>query len=353
MLIKKIIIDSYRNIDNIEIELEKNNLIIGKNGSGKTNVLDAFYQLGYGKSFHISKNKYLIKDNKDAFTIYADIINVEKLNKVAISKNKKGIKTSKINGKKISKQSDISINLPIIAIVPESLKSLTGSNTEKRAFINLCMFHVEPLFLINWKKYNQLLKQRNKALKTKSFESLSIWDSQLNESSELLTNQIASLLTLLSERLNFYCEKMIGLKGFSIKYNQGWEEETALIKVFENTLANDIKYGFTTKGIHRYKINYLYNDKEVENVFSRAQCKLFAYSLYLSLVDLLKNKPLLLLLDDPLSELDIANCDKIFSLLEKLDVQKIISTSIPPININKTFKVFHVEHGSLTNEQKD
>jgi DNA replication and repair protein RecF len=101
MLVNKVIIDSYRNIENIEFKLEKNNIIYGLNGSGKTNILDAFYQLSYGKSFHLNQNKYLIKNDKDVFTIFAEINNISNISKIAISKNRKGKKTSKVNGKNI------------------------------------------------------------------------------------------------------------------------------------------------------------------------------------------------------------------------------------------------------------
>jgi DNA replication and repair protein RecF len=347
MLVNKVIIDSYRNIENIEFKLEKNNIIYGLNGSGKTNILDAFYQLSYGKSFHLNQNKYLIKNDKDVFTIFAEINNISNISKIAISKNRNGKKTSKVNGKNISKQSDISLHLPVISIIPESIKSITGSNSDKRAFINLCMFHVEPNFLGLWKKYNVLLKQRNKTIKAKTYNALSIWDQQLNTISDDINKQIKSLIKKIEVKLNYYTYKILEIKGFIIFYDKGWETDIDLFQSLQQNLITDIKYGYTTKGIHRYKINYQLEGVDIKNNFSRAQCKLFTYCLYLSLIDVLNKKETLLLLDDPLSELDLANCDKIFSLLETIDIQKIISTSVLPDKLQKTFKVFHVEHGTL------
>ncbi len=350
--LQKIKIDKYRNLEAVDLSLDSNIFIYGNNGSGKSNFIDAIYQLAYGKSLFFNQNKYLIKNGCEEFSLFAELDSAySPIISIGMTKNRLGKKTAKVNHKPISRQSSISLLFPVIAVTPKTIDSITGTSVQRRSFINLAMFHVEHKFFKLWKDYNKLLKQRNHLIKQKQVATLTTWDNQLSDYANQIHLLVKSFTYNLEESLKKYTQNLLGFSNIEIKYNKGWAEEN-LAKTLKLELEKDLLHGYTNSGIHRFNITYTQNNVDVVKIFSQAQVKLLSLSLYLSLVDLIEDKKVLLLLDDPLAELDDKNCAKMIEILQGLKCQIIMTSSVLIDGIENTFSMFHVEHGTITPKQE-
>lgn len=155
---------NFRNYDNLHLNFKRNiNLLVGKNGQGKTNIVEAIYMLSFGKSFRTNKDKEIIKFGSENLYIGGNYLkNSSKgLIEVAIGNNKKGIKVNKIH---IHKIQELLGNLNVVIFSPEDLKLVKDGPRERRSFIDKEISQIMPKYYNYLVNYNKILIQRNKTL---------------------------------------------------------------------------------------------------------------------------------------------------------------------------------------------
>ena len=126
---------NFSNYDNLYIDFNKKvNLLVGKNGQGKTNIVESIYMLSFGKSFRTSKDKEIIKFDTESLYIGGSYTKYDttSLIEVAIGKNKKGIKVNKIHIQKIQ---ELLGNLNVVIFSPEDLRLVKDGLSDRRFFI--------------------------------------------------------------------------------------------------------------------------------------------------------------------------------------------------------------------------
>lgn len=358
----------YRNYNQTQLDFDpKLNLIIGDNAQGKTNLLEAVYVSGFGKSFRTSKESELVHFNEDLAYVAVEIERDNgSLVRIEYRINQKSKKEFLINGLNITRISELLGSINLILFSPDDLKLIKESPVERRRFLNRELSHISKLYCSDIIEYNRVLSERNELLKKiqvnkEWYDMLDVYDEQLSDKGS----------RIIIKRLSF-TEKLNKISGdlhraitenkenLTIKY-------VTAIKNLENydTIKGDLIYqlnknrdvdirrGFTSIGPHRDDLDILVNSINIKSFGSQGQQRTAALSLKLSEIDIIKEEvgeyPILLL-DDVMSELDIKRQRDLIHALK--EVQTIVTTTDLKNLLDdyvSSGKVIEIEHGSVLN----
>jgi DNA replication and repair protein RecF len=356
---------NFRNYEELYLNFnDKINLFIGKNGQGKTNIVEAIYLLSIGKSFRTNKDKEMIKFEKDNGYVGGSFVkgNRNNLIEVALNKNnKKGIKINKIYIEKISQ---LLGNLNVVIFSPEDLKLVKEGPKERRNFIDREISQIVPRYYSCITNYNKILFQRNKLLKETIIDEnlLDVYDeSMANYGSYIYIYRRDFIEKIKNISKEIHCKLTGEIEDLNIIYknqvNISFEDNLESIKekFLENIKKNRKSDKFTrvTKiGPHKDDIEIYINNLDVRLYGSQGQQRTASISLKLSEIELI-NKEVgeypILLLDDIFSELDENRQKLLVNNLKQ--VQMFITTaehSHKKIFNNKDVTVFNIEKGSVT-----
>ena len=336
MPIDSLYLEKFRLFDSKKIDLSpERSLIVGKNGSGKTSVLEAVEILFSGKSFRSSNTLDCIKHSDSFFKIAA----LGKSNEIDLrletSKSSEGrISTKRSLGGKRIKSSEAPL---IQAVLGKHLRMVEGEPELRRDFVNRLMFHVKPETSTLNNTYNKALQQRNRSLRKKlPIEQLNNWTEQVLELGMKLSKEQYDFFKVLKEVsidyiLNETEENNIEfLKNVNLHFISGWDTSKTMRKCFQDSLPKDMALGYTTQGPHRQDFVFSVDKKKAAANLSRGQVKLLIILIFLSSYDVINSfstKRILLLIDDIGSEMDEDNLKTLFNIISK-DKNQVILTAI-------------------------
>lgn len=314
MFIEKIEINNYRNIlESVNTFSEKTNIIIGNNGQGKTNFLESIYVSLIGRSFKSSLDNDLINFNSQIARINTYVnrnVTIDKVTLILSKENKS--KVYYINSSQIKKLGDLLGTTYIISFTPENLNLIKSGPQERRRFLDMELCQLYERYYYELKTYNHLLKQRNSLLKKIKYDkslidTIFIWDEKLVNSGIKIMDFREDFI----EKINHYGSKIHlnisnNKENLSVLYKKNVEKKDFLIKL-KKSLEKDVLYGATSRGIHKDDISFLINNRDVKVFGSQGQQRCVSLSAKLAeikIIEELKNKRPVLLLDDVFSELD-------------------------------------------------
>lgn len=361
MWVKNLTIQNCRVLKDVQLELSPQfNIIIGDNGSGKTSLLEALNILSKGRSFRTARIFEVISYLEDSILISASVYSDSKSKtQIGISKTVKKTKI-RINKKDIHAQSELSRYLPITVVHPDSIKLITGSPSERRAFIDWLCFYLHPSFYPIWKQYQHILKQRNSCLKNKKQKyAIDEWTNELVKLQPQIHDFRLQSIEALKPFLKIISGKLLGKLQCTITLQDGFPsyfniKNDDLLLFYREKLSTDLKLGRTQYGVHRSSLNILMNNNPAIQSASRGQLKLICICLLLAqsnTISALNKNQAIILIDDIASELDEVNKNILIDYLETLNQQLIISTPFDKKISLKNSKTFHVKHGVIL-EQK-
>lgn len=366
MYIKSIAVKNYRNYDQIKLVFDKKlNIIIGDNAQGKTNLLEAVYVSGFGKSFRTTKDSELV-NFKDSFANVKVEIEREngQLEHIEYRINNKSKKEFLINGVNITKISELLGTVNIILFYPDDLKLIKESPVERRKFLNRELSHISKIYCSDIIEYNRILVQRNELLKKILYkpdfkDTIEIWDEQLAEKGTriiLRRKKFIEDLNEISHRIHADVTKnkeQLSIEYLSsVKNMENYDTiKSELIFMLKRNFDLDLKRGFTSVGPHRDDIEICINNINIKAFGSQGQQRTAALSLKLSEIEIIKKdvgEYPILLLDDVMSELDVNRQKDLIYALK--DVQTIITTTdvknLLDDYINSS-KIIKIKNGSV------
>ena len=344
MNITKIELINFRNYSKKIFDKFSNlNIIIGKNGIGKTSILESIYLGSLAKSFKTNNDSTIIKEGENFFKIKIYYFDYGPKNNLEVYLDNNGKKT-KINGKIQNKLSDFISKYRIILLSPDELKLIKSSPNTRRNYLNIqiSQLHKEYIYYLN--NYNNLIKNKNDYLKKLMLNSnldqryLDIIDEKIIDEGIKIFNYRKQYINLINENINSIFKNYINKQNIVIKYESDYElnDKEKLIQILKKNRKKEINIGMTDFGIHRDDYIFLQNDNNSKEYSSQGIQKLIILAMKLSEVKIyIKNyniKPILLL-DDLFSELDMKNRNNIFKSLDK-NIQIFITTTDLK-NINK------------------
>ena len=322
MSLRRIQVSDFRCLHSAELEFDpKFTLISGPNASGKTSVLESIYVLGRGRSFRTRRLDNLIRLGANRFVIYGEA-GAERRTGLGVEGSARGMR-ARMGGDRVASLAELAAVLPVQIIDPEVHRLIEEGPSRRRRFLDWGVFHVEHSFVGKWQQYQQVLKQRNAALRARQpAAAVSAWDIDLvrlgvsvHEARALYVDQLAPVAGDIAKRL-------LGLQ-LSISYRSGWSRDLSLGEALKASWIPDQETGVTQVGPQRAEITFRLDGAPVKDRISRGQQKLLASSLLLAQIRLFPNDAQIrptLLLDDPAAELD---SERLLLLIREVTTQSV------------------------------
>ena len=350
MAISQLSLTDFRNLRSTTLDFNSRfNFVSGDNGSGKTSLLEAIYVLCQAHSFRTHQLKQCINHDKSSFLLFGRFED----HKAGLAKNDKKLEIH-VDGESIKRRSELVRKTPVNIVNADSFVMLDGAPQKRRAFIDWCMFHVEPNYAEQWRLFQHALRQRNRLLKTRQdIKLLDYWDQHLIEPSLNLSTMRRDYCKKLQAIAEVeLCEILSGI-SLELEYRQGWPDDLSLLDATRSNRELDIRRGFTNAGIHRDDLRIMSQGKYASEILSRGQSKRLCLALLLAALKVVsksRQDRIILLIDDLNSELDSKSQNIVYQQLVDLDLQMFISnidSPVPEAISGKEIKLFHVEHGII------
>lgn len=342
MFLSSLNITNFRIFGELQLEFEDgSNIFYGENGSGKTSLLEAIYYLALGRSFRSHILSRIIQSGSDSFSLFGKIKQENSAITVGITKSTVTGKRIKIAGKEISSNIELTKILPLQLLNHNSYSLLYDGSKLRRQFIDWGLFHVEQSFLALWRKVERILEQRNFAIRTKnSIDCIKIWDKELALSGFELHQYREKYIrefTALTQKL---LPDLLQDFPISIQYAPGWDTNFDLEQALNNSLKQDLRFGYTTTGPHRADLKLLVGKIPAKDALSRGQQKVLLYGLQIAQGILLNNitdKKCIYLVDDLLAELDQQKCQLLANALLNLENTQLFITGLVEQDLKNIF----------------
>ena len=328
MYITRICADGFKNLKKVDITPhEELNIFWGKNAQGKTNLIEAVWLCTGVRSFRSSKDKGMIGIDKDNMSIEVSFQDSVREQTVRYAMDKSNLKDKSLflNGIKVKNPAKLFGKLDCVVFTPEDLEISKGSPENRRQFLDLCVSQIKNNYNGVCAKYERIIEHRNALLKSISFgkssrDELDGWDTQLAQLGSyisLLRYNYTKILNTNAAKL--YGEISQGKEKFEVSYystvfsklegRKDFAGDLAreYLDVLKKNLDEDIRAGFTMKGVHRDDLVSKINGLSCREFASQGQHRSAALVLKLSQAYILKQETddaPVILLDDVLSELD-------------------------------------------------
>ena len=337
MIIENITLKNFRNHSYLTYDFSNNlNILTGPNAAGKTNVVEAIYYLSMARSFRTAEDVDLIQKGKDKAEIDATTREGELKRKVRIIILESG-KQIFINGKKITKLSDLSKCMNVLLFEPKDVLFFKGPPKARRNFIDINLSKQSLQYLDYISRYNQVLKERNELLKSEKVD-----ETLLETTTEMLvklSGPIVSYRQMYIKDINDILIKitraLTGVQGkLEIHYNPfieyDKEFQSKALEAFKRAKENDLRQRATTIGIHREDFSISLNGRDIGEFGSQGENRIVAIALKLSPYFLIedKDKRPVVVLDDVMSELDLEHRKRLIEFVKKFDQVFITATKL-------------------------
>lgn len=332
MYLKKLVLINFKNIAQAEITLsERLNCFVGDNGAGKTNVLDAVYYLSMSKSALSMTDGQSVRHGEDFFVVEGTYAGDSGLSDtVNCSFLRRSGKVLKLNGKEYDRMADHVGRFPVVMVSPQDSVLITDAAEERRRYLNAFLSQLDRDYLASLMRYNAVLAERNRFLKSSSDEQmLQIYDMQLADHAARIYERRRDIIERMRPLVaEFYRQLSDDREQVEIEYRS----ELASASMGELLLASrerDIVNGFTTSGVHRDDMSLRIGGYPLRKYGSQGQQKSFLMSLKLAqyriLAEVCGERPLLLL-DDLFDKLDTSRVENLLTLVAGDDFGQIFIT---------------------------
>jgi len=314
MHLKKLSLTNFKNYGQAELEFSPRiNCIVGNNGVGKTNILDAIHYLSLTKSFFNPIDSISIRHNEEFFIIQGFFMKNGEEDNIFCSFHRQKQKTLRQNGKEYDRLSDHVGRFPVVMISPADSALIAGGSDERRKFMNKIISQYNPSYLDAVLNYNKALQQRNRLLKDFSLyrnfdqDMLTVWDAQLVRFGAYAFSERDKLI---EEMVPVFCEYYSLVANENEKVRLVYKSQLAQGDPADLLMASvdkDRSLEYTTTGIHKDDLLFELNDYPVRSLGSQGQQKSYLVALKLAKFDYIKKKAgfaPILLLDDIFDKFD-------------------------------------------------
>ncbi len=377
MYLHSLFVSGFRNLAEQRIEFEKRiTSITGRNGQGKTSLVEAVYLLVHPKSFRTSKNRELIAWDRSSTgaRVEARITTQNGEQTLAVEIAARG-RSVTLNGKRLESVLGFYGQVKAVIFTPDELLLVKGPPQQRRSFLDRTLAMVDPLFVENAVHYQRALKQRNALLMGRdghhpSTADLAFWDQLLAKHGRALAEKRSAFVAFLSDHVAAAYRKLIelepgGAEGekVALEFESDFltqhgslQSEEEVLRLLAQAADRDLRRKTTTVGVHRDELKLLLDTgagrHEARSIASQGQARTLALALKLASLDFLRSQTSdepILLLDDVESELDTARKSALYQLLSDSKNQVLLTGTQPfsgPDTLSKELDFLTIERGS-------
>jgi DNA replication and repair protein RecF len=322
---------SFRNLGDQEIFVgAKDVFLVGENGQGKTNFLEALYFSSYASSFRGARDGELVCNEKKSCAVQAETrSDAGSLKSRILVKYEGNKKTVQTDGKRIEDRKDLLSIIPCIVFCHEDMEFVSGSPERRRWFFDQSLSLYDSVYLDDLRRYRRVLKTRNLLLKEKPFPSggaalLDALDPQIALYGLKLMEKREEAAGLFSGLFESLYREVSGIEGIRVRYVPSWKAEG--LEGINTFLAErreaDIAAGLSLSGPHRDRYIFSREKEEFAGKASTGQRRLLALLLRVAQArrySKATGKNPVLLLDDVLLEMDGEKRRRFLSIMPGYD----------------------------------
>ncbi|MGB2870065.1 MAG: DNA replication/repair protein RecF [Bacteroidota bacterium] len=326
MRLKKLRLENVRNHAGTSIECSSSwNIFLGKNGEGKTTILEGISYLCFTKSFSTAQDATVLQLGKKSFSIFGEILSDQGVSyDVLVNFDaEQNQKTIAINKARVEKHSSVVGQFPLVVLSPEHGAITFGAPVDRRKFLDTVLSQASSVYFENLLEYRRIVRQRNKILldakisRSDCSDLLEPWDESLvNHGAKVIQKRVE----FLEEFQPFVSAAIEEIAGSAERPQTTYEsnvpfEAGSLIGAIEESFRRELdgrkaeerRMGSSLVGPHRDEIALSLNGMDLRRYASQGQHKTFLVGLKLAEFSYLRDRRRetpLLLLDDVFSELD-------------------------------------------------
>ena len=366
MWLKRISILNYKNLEQVDLAFSrKMNCIIGRNGMGKTNLMDAVYYLSFCKSATNPVDSQNICHDQDFFVVQGfyetDDGDPEEVYCGLKRRQKKQFKRNK---KEYTRLSDHIGLIPLVMVSPADSLLIAGGSEERRRFMDVVISQFDREYLDALIRYNKALLQRNTLLKAEvepEEELMAVWEEAMAASGEVVYRKRREFIDEFIPVFQSYCSYISqGREQVSLAY-ESHAAEGNLLELLAASRQRDRIMGYSLKGVHKDDLIMQLGDFPIKREGSQGQNKTYLIALKLAQFEFLKrtgsHTTPIVLLDDIFDKLDASRVEQIVKLVAGDSFGQIFITDTNRDHLDKIlkkiegdYKLFEVDNG-MVNER--
>jgi DNA replication and repair protein RecF len=360
-MIKRLYLKNFRNYSEFRLDgLGKINIFIGKNGQGKTNLLESVFFLSMLRSFRTSQISDIKKIGSNGFYAGAELSSLSGYDR-RIEAEYGDKRRLMIEGSPVGKASEFVNQIRTVVFSPNDILLVNGSSSLRRRFIDIFISAVHPEYMALLQDYYSAMQKRNAFLRigedNKTIASAKAFEPILAGNGVKIVGFRNKILSELSSNIDGLMKDITGSeRGFSLKYNiqRGTERESEYLSRFDQERSRDFSRQYTTFGPHLDDFEFIYSEKTLRNYGSTGQCRLSSLCLKLACIKIMKssgNDPkIVALVDDVTGELDIETKSSFYNVIRDADQVFFTFTEKPDGDeFMSDAKIFEITEGELFN----
>lgn len=369
MWLKRISIVNYKNLEQAELTFSrKMNCIIGKNGMGKTNLMDAVYYLSFCKSATNPIDSQNIRHEQDFFVLQGfyetDSGDPEEVYCGLKRRQKKQFKRNK---KEYTRLSDHIGLIPLVMVSPADTLLIAGGSEERRRFMDVVISQFDREYLDALIRYNKALMQRNTLLKAElepDEELMNVWEEMMASTGEVVFRKRRQFIEeFIPIFQSYYAYISQNREQVKLSY-QSHAAEGDLLTLLRENRQRDRVMGYSLKGIHKDDLIMQLGEFPMKREGSQGQNKTYLIALKLAQFEFLKRTGSgttpLILLDDIFDKLDALRVEQIVKLVAGDNFGQIFITDTNRDHLDRIlkkiegdYKLFEVENGEVSERKEE
>ena len=364
MILKEIQINGFKNIAEASLTFSpKVNALLGNNGMGKSNLLDAIYFLSFCKSFSGMTDAQVIRRGDDFAMVRALYLRhgIDEQLSLGITPGRR--KSLKRQGKEYQRLSAHIGAFPLVMSSPQDVDIIRGSSDERRRLMDMVISQTDPLYLDALIRYGRALDQRNRMLRDGITDPslFAAVEMQMDMAADTIHAARASWTERLTSIFSRYYSAISGPGAAQVerRYDSTLNAPgSTLPALLDAARRRDEALRHTTVGPHRDDLDMLIDGMPMRRAASQGQCKTYAIALRLAQYEFLRDnvgmRPLLLL-DDIFAKLDATRVERIMELVAGAGIGQIFITDTNRTHLDEImrrtgsdYSLWHVDSGAFT-----
>ena len=363
MFLEHLQLIQFKNYERLEQSFSKRIVCFtGRNGAGKTNLLDAISYACLGKSYFQSTDKHCVKKGKEFFRVAARFKGAIE-GKLVVKYQKSGGKDIEWNEDRFDRISDFVGMIPLVVVAPDDIIDFLSGSKERRRFLDFTISQYDKQYLDDLMDYNRLLRQRNASLKSVDHpralnkDLLFTLSKQMSGLAASIHDKRKDFIATFEKEIKSAYSK-ISNKAENIELRYESQLHTAnLLDLHEKAYEKDGYLQRTTKGIHKDDLNVQIDGSSIKIYASQGQRKSFILALktaqYYWLFGQTHKKPILLL-DDFFEKLDAQRLSSLVDMVLDMNFGQIFITDTDAERVrfllkesDADFQLFQVKNATL------
>lgn len=301
-------------------------LLVGENGQGKTNFLEAIYTLCYGSSFRTADIKDMIQHGTEGFRLCGTFLDDDGQNRMMSLVYKDAKRTITLDERVITDRKELIYTIPCIVFSHDDIWFVNGEPEQRRKFFDQTMSLYDPLFFDDLRRYRRVLRQRNQAVKDRQEGLLSVYDQQLAGYGLSIQKRRIQAVEEFNRIFPSLYRQVSGTdQDITIVYRPSWKEcdnPEAVIQALRQTRERDYALETTSSGIHRDRFIVLCGQRPFSDIGSTGQLRLASLLFRIAQMRFFTmktgRKPVILV-DDVLLELDLEKRNRFLQMIDGYD----------------------------------